>query len=341
MQLENKLTKENHNKRKIPAKYFVLHQANLDYNKDIASINFDEIKRLNFPNDLDQGLSEHEKNALKGMDLEESIQFLLALNSINYQYWDLKFESSNEVIDRKIGGDLNNETLNSENLNNIKPNFVRYANNELVGALACFDGFCKLWAQYKIDKDLSQKIDEKLIKQYFGDIPEAPSRIEILKESLNPELLKSASEIIISSLKKGVIDTNLGWDVAEIMVKSFKEPYLKKVQLALYEIHLQAKSLGLESTESLTVAADYQLPKVLEAMGILKYSEKLTTKINNYEILEVGGTMERAIRAATIIACEEISTQKGISIPTIDRYLWLARNNYKDKKFHLTKTTAY
>jgi len=289
-----------------------MNHANADYQSDIVSINYDAIKNLNFSIDFEEALSPHENEALKGKDLNESIRFLLALNSINYQYWDLH------------GGE-----------------FVRYQNNKAVGALACFGGFVNLWEDLQKDVSLYERLNEEVMAKYFGDIPEKASRIKILKESLNPAILSSAAALVEQHLSNGLIDTQTAADVAEILPKSFKEPYLKKVQLALYEIHLHAKSLNHYSRQSLTVAADYQLPKVLEAMGVIQYSEALKEKIAHYKPIEVDSIEERAIRAATILSCEEISTQKNVSIPAIDRWLWLARNNFKDKKFHLTKTTAY
>lgn len=297
---------------KVHAKYHVMNQANADYQPSLVSIDYDAIKNLNFLIDFKEALSPHENEALKGKDLNESIRFLLALNSINYQYWDLHGDE-----------------------------FVRYHHNKAVGALACYDGFVHLWEELQKNATLYDRLNEDVMTQYFGDIPEKASRIEILKESLNPATLSRAALLVEKHLRQGLIDTQTAADVAEVLPKSFKEPYLKKVQLALYEIHLHAKSFAVYSKESLTVAADYQLPKVLEAMGVIQYSDGLKEKISNYKPIEVDSAEERAIRAATILSCEEISAQKNVSIPAIDRWLWLARNNFKDKKFHLTKTTAY
>ena len=51
--------------------------------------------------------------------------------------------------------------------------------------------------------------------------------------------------------------------------------------------------------------------------------------------------MEKAIRAATILASDQISKIHNIDIPTLDKLLWLQRNNFPNLNFHLTKTTKY
>lgn len=76
-------------------------------------------------------------------------------------------------------------------------------------------------------------------------------------------------------------------------------------------------------------------------MGVLTYSPELSKKIDNFELIEENSKEEKALRAATILACENIAEKHNISIPALDRLLWLARNYFKDKKFHLTKTSNY
>lgn len=116
---------------------------------------------------------------------------------------------------------------------------------------------------------------------------------------------------------------------------------LKKIQLALYEIAQIYVDKGTDVSCDITVAADYQIPKVLEGMSVLKYSEELSKKIDNFELIEENSREEKALRAATIISCEAISEKHHISIPALDRLLWLARNDFKNKNFHLTRTSNY
>jgi hypothetical protein len=299
------------------AKYHVMQRAFQDYNPDLVKIDEEKIISLKFESSFVEELSPYEQNALRGRNLTESIQFILALNSINYQYWDKTTDG-----------------------------FVRYANNGFTGALAAFDGFIRLWSVFSQDYDIHKKIDNTLMEEFFGRIPEKSSRIEIFRESLNPVNLNRAVNIIKRHLADGILDTQTAREVAQVLPLSFNEPYFKKIQLALYEIvlHYNKEFLTVGNPkvkEYLTVAADYQLPKVLEAIGILHYNDEIKYRIDNHQLIDTQSKEELAIRAATIIACEHIAQEHGLSIPAIDRWLWLARNDYGDKNFHLTRTTAY
>lgn len=301
----------------MSGKHHVMKRAYQDYNPVLVKIHEDKIKELKFEGTFIEELSPYEQEALKGKNLDESITFILALNSINYQYWD-----KNEK------------------------GFTRYANNGLTGALAAFDGFIRLWNKFSVDSELYKKINIALMQEFFGDIPEKESRIAIFKESLNPVNLHRALSIVKRHLNDGLIDTQSAMEVAQALPLSFNEPYLKKVQLALYEIVLHynkefAHKDNEPVKEVLTVAADYQLPKVLEAMDLLSYSPEIKARIDNYDLIASDSKEELAIRSATIIACEQIAQYHDLSIPAVDRWLWLARNDFAGKKFHLTRTTAY
>lgn len=287
----------------------VLDRAKKDYNPLIVKINEKNLDNLNIYNLYLENLAPNETNALNNKSLELSIAFILRLNSINFKYWTLE-----------------------------NGQFIRYHHEGLIGALAAHKGFFRLDNYLKENNTL---INIEAISNFFGNISEKEERLLLLTEVYQEDKMDEAISLIKSSLKNNMIDVNLANDIAQIFPLSFKEPYLKKIQLALYEIALHARSFNIQTNIFLTVAADYQLPKVLEAMGILSYSNKLSNKINNYILLDKHSIEENAIRAATVIACEKISTKYNVSIPTIDRWLWLARNDFKNKKFHLTNTTDY
>lgn len=289
----------------------VLVQAWLDYEPSIVKINENKINNLKFTNDEKSALADNEIEALKGKSLKESIRFLIGLNSINYQFWDIK-----------------------EN------QFVRYNNKGQVGALGSFAGFVELFNELEKKDFNTDLINYELLQQCFGDISDKDRRIMILQEALNKDKFEQVFDLIEKEVKNKMINVDLAEKIAQIMPLSYEDPYLKKIQLALYEISHVYNEHGYDIACEITVAADYQLPKVLEGMGVLQYNEELSRKIDNLELIEEGSKEEKALRAATIISCDEISHKHDISIPALDRILWLARNNYKTK-FHLTKTTNY
>lgn len=290
----------------------VLVQSWKDYNPEIVKINETKLMNLHFSSEEKAVLAENEIDALKNKDLKNSVRFLIGLNSINYQFWDL---------------------VNGE--------FVRYQNKGQIGALGSFAGFVELFEILEKENFNKDKIDNELIAKCFGNISDKERRIEILKEALDVKNFEKVYTLINEHITNQGFNVELAEKIANILPKSYNDPYLKKIQLALYEISHVYESKGKNINCEITVAADYQLPKVLEGMGILEYSQDLMKKIDAFELINPDSEEERAIRAATIIACEKISYEHNISIPALDRILWLARNNFKDKKFHLTKTTNY
>ncbi len=291
----------------------VMEQALIDYSPEIVKIVEEKIANFKIGDEQREVVASAELNELSDKPIEEVISYLIGLNSTNYQYWDL---------------------VNGE--------FVRYQNNGLIGALASFEGFKKLYYFLKENNFNINLIDIDLLVNFYGDIPDKENRVNILKESLNPINFDKVISLTKEYVNKhNKIDVDLAEKISKIMPKSYSEPYLKKIQLALYAIAQVYNSKELNVGCDITVPVDYQIPKVLEAEGILKYSDELKRKINNFELISAGSKEEKALRAATTIACEKISIQHNISIPALDRYLWLIRNNYPEKKFHLTKTTAY
>lgn len=289
----------------------VLIQSWLDYNPFIVKINEKTLLGLKFSEEDKGALAQNEIEALSGKSLKDSVRFLIGLNSINYQFWDLK--------DNK---------------------FIRYNNKGQTGALGSFAGFIELFNTLEKSEFNVELIEPTLMFQCFGDISDVDKRIKILKESLNPSNLDKVFETIATHIKENTINVDLAEKISLILPLSYADPYLKKIQLALYEISHVYNAHGIENESNITVAADYQLPKVLEGMGVLEYSEDLSKKIDNFDLIEEGSKEEKALRAATILACNEISKKHKISIPALDRVLWLGRNNFK-KNFHLTKTSNY
>lgn len=293
-------------------KNIILAQAWLDYDDSIVKINETNLLNLEFKKEQKKIFCENETEALKHKDLKESVRFLIGLNSINYQFWDL----------------VNNK-------------MVRYSNKGQIGALGSFEGFVEMFDILSKNQFNTSLINENLLMQCFENIPDKEKRIVILKESMDVDNFEKVFELINLHIENQSINITLAQKIVEILPVSYKDPYLKKVQLALYEISDVFKNHGINKECDITVAADYQLPKVLEGLGILEYNKDLMKKIDNFELIEEGSREEKSLRAATIIACENISYTHKISIPALDRVLWLARNNFKNKNFHLTKTSNY
>jgi hypothetical protein len=288
----------------------VLEQATKDYNPKFVSINEEMIEILPF--DTTQIYFFFRKKGYIPIDnYQANISFILGFNSINYQHWTI----------------------------NLEKRFIRYENNGLVGSEAVFDGFYNLHQALfngSLNIDFIQDGD---LAKFFGNIPERRYRLEVIRENQNK--MAQVMTILETDAANGLIDTNTARKLAELMPKSFSDPYLKKIQTALYEISelLTIKYPRLKT--DLTVGAEYQLPKVLEAMGILQYSPEIKKKISIPILFTQNSLEESAIRAATIIACDKICKNQKIESSYLDRFLQENRKNFGNIKFHLTKTNMY
>ncbi len=98
--------------------------------------------------------------------------------------------------------------------------------------------------------------------------------------------------------------------------------------------------------EKLTVFADYQVPKTLRALGVLKYGEMLSDTVDNGNMLSAGNLAELEIRASTLHASnmlqEGINQYKDDSINALhmDFKLWSVGRKTPGKH-HLCRTTNY
>ncbi len=290
----------------------VLLRSKEDYNPTLAKVNDDVIRSLQLDLSVAKEDVQKQFDFLKTWKLEDAFHYIFGLNSINFKFWELT------------------------------PSFVRYSHNGKVGALAANEGFHSLYMYLQENKFNLDLLTPELMAEFYGDIPNVEERIQILKESLNPAVKLALYVVCMKAFKQETVPFSLAEKIVEMLPLSYEDPYFKKVQLAIYE----AMSLWNEvkgnnvSMPELTVAADYQLPKVLEGMGVITYGSELKNMIESHKVLERDSAEELAIRSATIVACEKMRRFHNLSVPELDRFLWLIRNDF-NTKFHLVDTTDY
>lgn len=115
--------------------------------------------------------------------------------------------------------------------------------------------------------------------------------------------------------------------------------FLKRASLFFLQLN---RRFGIFADEisHLPVPADYQVPKMLEHYGCIKYNRHLKDIINSNQLIPKNSLQECEIRSATILVIKELCDITGFSTPTVDGFFFLNRYNSKDK-FHLTITTDY
>lgn len=281
-------------------------------NPNLVRVRDDKIEEVEIGDLPDIGLAEPAPPQMRTE--EEIIRYALLVNSINHQFWDVS------------GGE-----------------FERYANNGKVGALAMMDGLSR-WVESAgslgaMEADLP--VSEDQVKKFFGPIPDPAGRAAALTEALGPQG-KAAAQRMAESLAKGATwGVAVAAEISAFLPIGFEDPFLKKSQLCLWMAKgmLEVRGFGPIDTD-LTCFADYQIPKVLRGLGILEYEAGLAKKVDDGSLLESCGEEERAIRAATIVACERIAQEKKVSPAQLDFWLWTKRNE-TPALFHRTKTRRY
>jgi hypothetical protein len=117
------------------------------------------------------------------------------------------------------------------------------------------------------------------------------------------------------------------------------DPFAKRLILFAMQVHRRL-SLWDEEIEVLPVAADYQLPRMLRHHCVLEYSRRLRDRVDSEQLVVAGSREECEIRAATVLACDQLAKLTNLRPSDIDAYLWLRRDE-PAQPFHLTLTTHY
>lgn len=128
-------------------------------------------------------------------------------------------------------------------------------------------------------------------------------------------------------------------------------PFLKRAQICVADLHaaFHGERWGaLRDLDQLTAFADYKLPQLLRAVGVLVYAPGLAAQIDSYTPLPAGSEAEIEIRAATIWAVELLRralAAHDITRPAsaIDYRLWAESQSKApdERPYHRTRTIYY
>lgn len=289
----------------------ILNLAESWMDTSLVKINDDIIQSLSLPQ-ITPGLESGMLDGKQSIDLMAVADLAITLGAINYRFWE-------------------------PSENGIK----RYTVDGKVGATAMRHAFESAWADSS--SPLSAARDQGIplsvadINKVFGDIPDPESRCIILNEVL----LSTHRQVIAADLcAAGSFNVATAARLAEAFPTAYGDPVLKKAQLAVSDVWALAASRQPSISCDLTAFADYQIPSILRALGVLEYSTELSETIDNYRLIAADGAAERALRASAILAVEKIAERAAAPVAAVDHYLWTRRNE-ATKPFHLTSTTLY
>jgi len=267
---------------------------------------------------------------------EETIQYYFFLDSINFCFWNIRgkerwtFEKDGEWLN---GYSAFSYAIKKAVLKNKKLLDASYLSN------ITFEEFSKIF-EGKGELLLLEKRHEiirenfKILRDKYAE--NAANLVRIAENNVN--------KLIESILK----DFPSFKDWSEFQDQ--KIYFLKRAQIFISDIYyaFQGKHYGFfKNMEDLTIFADYKLPQLLEAEGVLVYDETLKNKIKNDVLIEKDSLEEIEIRTNTIFACEMLVQQlsklgRKLTSQNIDWMLWfLAKNTKFFLPYHKTITTNY
>ncbi|MFZ1987557.1 MAG: queuosine salvage family protein [Minisyncoccia bacterium] len=266
---------------------------------------------------------------------EETVQYYLFLDSINFCFWAPKGKTRWEYS----------------------------INGEWVGGY---------YAYSKAIKDAFLKDPRLFDAEYLSQIPEEDfgsifaagrnelllmeERLEIIRENFRIlrehfdgqalNILKEAgmdADRIVSLLLEHFpsFDDSVDWNGHQIFL-------LKRAQIFVSDLSFAGLSeLTITNLGNLTVFADYKLPQILESFGVLRYSSELDADVVNEILIPAGSQKEVELRASSIAAIEQIRNEierlgREISTNELDWILWVkAKATTFSKPHHKTLTTFY
>lgn len=287
--------------------------AHCDHDASLVGIDDDLIRRTQWPLESLQPMIMGLNGAITSTGAG-ALSFLIIMTALNYRFWEVQ---GNEIR--------------------------RYSHRGKTGARALWAAFEDAWGLDSVSPiAFERRLADQGVEGLFGEIPDPASRDAILRELLSGDIVGVSAALsarIDAAHSVTVADASA---LAEELPMAFGDPYLKKAQLALSMYSAFLRHCGTETDATdLTAFADYQVPRVLRALGILRYSDDLAERVDSGMLLPNASREERAIRAATILACERIAAHCQASAADVDSLLWSSQEVAADSRFHLTLTTWY
>lgn len=210
---------------------------------------------------------------------------------------------------------------------------------------------------FLILEEIKKRGDFHLNYEEFQDFLKGNVEIPLLEERYQ-ELKQMNSYLQTHSFEDEIHNLNDDESLFSYLVENF--PYLEDV--SVYEgrpIHFYKRAqlftsdlLHIKAMHGIAVdfshlvgCADYKIPQVLNCYGMLKYSERLESKIAHAKEISEGTSMEVEIRANTLVVIDYIYNKLNGKMNRIDinDSIWLlGQDKSKVKKlYHHTLTSHY
>lgn len=268
---------------------------------------------------------------------EDTVFYLLILDSINFCFWPLAGKSRWEI--EYESGRLSGYYALAASLTRAFKSGTPINRADYLAELSIGELKKMLGGQGELQLldrrlEILRELGKVLLQEYGG---KAHRMVEAAGNSA-VELARLLAEKLVSFR-----------DVAEY--QGHEVFFYKRAQLIAADLFgaFDGKDWGrFEDLDMLTCFADYKLPQVLRHVGILRYATALAQKVDHMELIEAGSPEEIEIRASTIWAVELIRQELAHSGKTlkafeIDWILWHMGQGpeFRVKPYHRTVTVFY
>lgn len=259
---------------------------------------------------------------------ELTLRYLLALDALNFCFWP--------------------PTRRGEKWGRIGPSGER-----LTGYFALSVGLAELARDepgfYQAENLAG--ISEEALGERLGEVPLLPWRARALRE-VGAVLSRFGSARAFFAQARG--STRRLVELLTSHLPMFRDaslhrgrwvPFLKRAQILCTDLWGTFGGTGpgaFTDLPWLTAFADYKLPQILRARGVLRLHPGLAQRIERGELIPWGSEEEVEIRAATIVAVERLASLRGDLLPfQIDWELWHRAQEPLPFPHHRTLTWAY
>lgn len=236
-------------------------------------------------------------------ELQKTVEYQLTASAVNYCYWYGRHDV------RSCG----------------------------VGATRMYQHLDEAWQQYPGLHESDKRLEVFKALMVTGRYPLLEQRLAHIDQ------VKAAIDFVpfVTQNIRGIFDVNECLTELILRMPGFgADLFLKRAFLFFMMVHRATGILPTEELRKLPIPADYQVPKMLQWLGVLEYRGELVDDIVLHRVIPSGSLKECEIRAASILACKALSEECGQSMCDVDDYLWSRRKSC-DRPFHLTVTTDY
>jgi hypothetical protein len=294
----------------------ILARAQADYQPDLVAVDLDAIAGM--PARADR--FSHAHFGLSGQPAGSTpagaAAYCIVLNSLNFMFW-----------------------------NPAPDGITRYHWGGEGGAQGLQAALDQAWGSTPTPARLRQRLgagDQAAVVQAMGDIALPRRRGQFLREVLAHDRLEQAAAELVAAAGAGMLTSD---DAARLAgrfpIAYAQDPYLVRAQLAVMWYAGFLREQGVDVDCDITVAASYQMPRVMRSIRVLRFAPGLAAQIDHHSLILRGSAEERAIRGAAVLGAQALARHVGVSEHAMVNVLWQNRHACGAIPYHLTVTTDY